>query len=139
MTKATPASLPKLERLLIDVDIRATAPDYFRTVGFDVACASKSKVNVQSDRALVAFARHYHRILVCHDRHKRPQEHKLQGRTEIYEHGGQVIQIAGDPKQSELTSLGKVLANRDKWIAFFKENDGIVTVYDNQEMQKVTS
>jgi len=32
------------------------------------------------------------------------------------------------------TSLGKILCNREKWLAFFKENDGIATVYDNKEI-----
>ncbi len=136
MVKRPRRQLPRLERLLIDVDVRATALDYFRAVGFDAQLATRTQANIQSDRSLVAFARKYHRILVCHDKHKRPERHKLEVRKEIYQYGGQVIQISGDCEESEITSLGKVLANRHKWLDFFKANDGIVTVYDNQEMKK---
>ena len=103
---------------------------YLKVVGFDVAWAKDARVNFRSDRALVAFARHYHRILVCHDKHTRPHEHKIQVCQEIYEKGGQVIQVAGSPAQEALTSLGKILVHRKAWKEFFKENDGIVTVSD---------
>ena len=68
MRKPTQSSLPKLERLLIDVDMKPALLSYLKVVGFDVAWAKDAKVNFRSDRALVAFARHYHRILVCHDK-----------------------------------------------------------------------
>ena len=103
---------------------------YLKVVGFDVAWAKDAKVNFRSDRALVAFARHYHRILVCHDKHRKPYEHKIQVCQEIYKRGGKVIQVAGSPAQEALTSLGKILVHRKAWKEFFKENDGIVTVSD---------
>lgn len=133
--KSEPKPFPKLERLLVDVDMNKTLLPYLKAVGFDVLFARDTKVNIKSDRALVAYARHYHRILICHDRHQKPQKHKLEVCKEIYQHGGRVIQVAGDPKQDPLTSLGKILANRYKWMNFFNGNDGIVTTYDNREMK----
>lgn len=136
MRKRTRNLLPKLERLLIDTDVKPTLLTYLKAVGFDVMWARNAKVNIRSDRALVAFARHYHRILICHDRHKdksRDKETRVQISQEIYEDGGQVIEITGKPSQEVLTSLGKILTHRQKWKEFFESNDGIVVVYENRD------
>jgi len=118
--------------------MKPTLLPYFKAVGFDVAWAREAKVNIRSDRALVAFARHYHRILVCHDRHKDiKREIRFQICLEIYENGGQVIQVAGSPKQPELKSLGKILIHHENWCDFFKNNDGIVTVSDTNHIDIV--
>ena len=133
-------SLPKLERLLIDTDMKGTLLTYLTAVCFDVAWAKDAKVNVCSDRALVAFARHYHRILVCHDRHRdkrKDRETRVQICQEIYDNGGQVIEVSGIPAQHELTSLGKILTHREKWKEFFDNNDGVVIVYENRDMKTI--
>lgn len=102
-----------------------------------MAWAKEAKVNYRSDRALVAFARRYHRILICHDKHERPVEHKVQVCLEIYEHGGQVIQVAGSSGQEALTSLAKILIYRKQWLDFFNGNDGIVTVSDATHIKTI--
>ena len=133
-------SLPKLERLLIDVDMKPTLLPYLKVVGFDVAWARDARVNIHSDRALVAFARHYHRILVCHDRHRdkpKDKETRIQVCQEIYKNGGQVIEVSGSSSQHELTSLGKLLTHRTKWKEFFNNNDGIVVVYENRDIKTI--
>jgi hypothetical protein len=117
--------------------MRGTLLTYLKAISFDVVWAKNAKVNVCSDRALVAFARHYHRILVCHDRHRdkrKDKETRVQISQEIYENGGQVIEVSGEPAQHELTSLGKILTHRKKWKEFFDNNDGIVIVYENRDM-----
>lgn len=139
MRKHTRKSLPKLERLLIDTDVNPVVLSYLEAVGFDVMWARKAKVNIHSDRALVAFARHYHRIFVCHDRHRDvKRETRVQICQEIYEKGGQVIQVAGSPAQPELATLGKILIHRAKWLDFFRDNDGIVTVSDASHITPTT-
>lgn len=112
---------------------------YLKAVGFDVMWAREASVNIHSDRALVAFARRYHRILVCHDRHRDvKRETRIQICREIYEKGGQVIQVAGSPDQPELATLGKILIHRGKWLSFFRDNDGIVTVSDASHITPTT-
>lgn len=138
MRKHTRKSLPKLERLLIDADVKPTLLAYLKAVGFNMAWVREAKVNIHSDRALVAFARHYHRILVCHDRHKdMKKETRIQICLEIYEKGGQVLQVAGSPGQPALTTLGKILIHREKWLDFFRYNDGIVTVSDASHIKPI--
>jgi hypothetical protein len=111
-----------------------------RVVGFDVASAKDVKVGFRDDVKLVRYARHYKRILVCHDRHRdKPgdKETRIRIRQEIYNHGGQVIEVSGSPKQPELTSLGKILTHRAKWKEFFENNDGIVILYENRDIKAI--
>ncbi len=122
------SKLPKLERLLLDTDVNANIIRYLRAIRFDVLFAVKVKVNTRDDGAIVEWARKHNRILVCHDKYKN-REHKIRVFQEIYEHGGQVIQIAGGSDQNILTSLGKILANREEWVEFFKENDGVALLH----------
>ncbi len=120
--------LPKLERLLLDTDVNANLVRYLRALRFGVLFAAKVKVNTRDDAAIVKWARNHNRILVCHDKYQN-REHKIRVFQEIYENGGHVIQIAGGSGQDILTSLGKLLANREKWINFFKENDGVALLH----------
>lgn len=120
--------------------MKPTLIPYLEVVGFDVAWARRAKVNLRSDRALVAFARHYHRILVCHDRHRdkrKDRETRIQVSQEIYKNGGQVLEVSGSPQQPALTSLGKILTHRNKWKDFFEANDGIVVVYGNRDITTI--
>jgi len=117
--------------------MKPTLIPYLKAVGFDVIWAKDANVNVRSDRALVAYARHYHRILLCHDKHVKPYEHKIQVCQEIYKKGGQVIQVAGNPSQEPLTSLGKILVHRKMWKEFFLEHDGIITVSDASHIKSI--
>lgn len=133
--------LQGLERLLIDTDVKPTLIPYLGAVGFNVLWARNAKVNYRDDVALVKYARHYNRILVCHDRHRdssKAKEIRIRIYREIYERGGRVIEIAGTPSQDPLTSLGKILVHRHKWSTFFAENDGIVIVREASNMSAIT-
>lgn len=123
--KRQKAQLPELEHLLIDTDVKATISQYLEAVGFNVVFAGKVKVNYHDDCAIIKWARKHKRILVCHDRYK-DNSTKIRVCHEIYKHGGHVIQISGSPAQHVLTSVGKVLLHREKWLEFFSNNDGIV-------------
>lgn len=49
---------------------------------------------------------------------------------EVFENGGQVIQITGGPQQPLTTSLGKLLVHRTEWLKFFAEHeDGLVKIH----------
>lgn len=131
MNEPTLKSLPKLERLLIDADIKPTLLPYLRAVGFNIRRVRNAKVDISKDDEIVRYSRHYKRILVCHDRHKDAAS-KVKVYLEIYNHGGQVIEITGSTAQSEFVSLGKLLLYHDKWVEFFKNNDGVARIYENQ-------
>lgn len=118
----------KLERLLLDTDVNANLIRYLRVVGFNVLFARKVKVNVRDDAAIVRWARRHKRILVCHDKYQN-REHKIRVFNEIYKHGGHVIQVAGGSDQDILTSLGKILVNREEWTRFFAANDGVALLH----------
>jgi hypothetical protein len=136
LRKAIP-KLQGLERLLIDTDVKPTLLPYLGAVGFNVLWVRDAKVNYHDDVALVKYARRYHRILLCHDRHRdksRTDGIRIRMYREIYERGGQVIEIAGSPSQDPLTSLGKILVHRHNWRTFFDENDGIVVVREASGM-----
>ncbi|MBI4302779.1 MAG: hypothetical protein HY665_00355 [Chloroflexi bacterium] len=114
--------------MLLDTDVNANLIRYLRAVRFSVLFATKVKVNIRDDAAIVKWARRHNRILVCHDKYQN-REHKIKVFQEIYAHGGHVIQIAGGSGQDILTSLGKLLANREEWVNFFKQNDGVALVH----------
>ena len=116
--------MPKLERLLLDTDVNANIIRYLRAIRFDVLFAVKVKVDIRDDGAIVEWSRKHNRILVTHDKYKN-RGHKIRVFQEIYEHGGHVIQIAGGPDQDVFTSLGKIIVNREEWVKFFNDNDGV--------------
>jgi hypothetical protein len=101
---------------------------YLGAVGFDVLFAPKVKVDYRDDTAIVKWARQHNRIVVTHDRYK-DRTTKIRICEEIYQNGGQVIQISGGPSQTPLISLGKLLTYHEDWVNFFKENDGMVLVH----------
>ncbi len=101
---------------------------YLKVVGFNVVWGYHAKVNIHSDPAMVAFARKYHRILVCHDQHRKKA--KIPIILEIYNNGGKVIEVTGSSGQPALTSLAKIIIHRIKWKDFFNSNDGIVRISD---------
>ena len=121
--------LPELERVALDADIRAEVGDYLAAVGFDVARANQSDVDVRSDLAVLRWARRENRFLLCHDKH-RDRGTLLPLLREIIERGGQIIRIGGAPGQSPLTSTGLVLAHRARWQPFFAEHaNGVALVH----------
>jgi hypothetical protein len=69
---------------------------------------------------------------VCHDRF-RDRDTKLRIYPDLYENGGKILRIAGDSSQNPLTAVGKVLVDREKWKAWFGDNDGIVIVRANNK------
>ncbi len=118
---------PRLERLILDADVNALLVPYLKAVGFDVVFAPEiTEVNIHDDTDIVKWARRHRRYLVCHDKFKDKQT-RLKLYFEVFENGGQVIQINGGPQQDPTTSLGKILVNRENWLGFFHEyEDGIV-------------
>lgn len=97
-------------------------------MGFNVLFAAKVKVDFRDDIAIIKWARSHGRIVVTHDRY-RDRATKIRACQEIYENGGQVIQVSRGQSQTPLTSLGKILAHREDWVKFFQENDGMVLVH----------
>ena len=121
--------LPELERVVLDADVRAEVGNYLTAVGFDVVLANRSAVDVQSDLAVLRWARSEKRFLLCHDKH-RDRATFLPLLREILERGGRIIRIGGAPGQSPLTSTGLVLAHRAQWLPFFAEHaNGIALVH----------
>ncbi len=90
--------------------------------------AGKVQVDYRNDIAIIKWARSHGRIVVTHDRY-RDRATKIRACQEIYENGGQVIQVSRGQNQTPLTSLGKILAHREDWVKFFQENDGMVLVH----------
>ena len=120
-------SLPPLEHLLLDTDIDVGIRPYLEAIGFRVKFALDVGVNVRSDTAILRWARENDHFLVCHDKHK-DKSTRLELYPELYERGGRIIRVAGDSSQDELTAVGKILVHREKWAAWFAENDGEVIV-----------
>lgn len=120
--------LPRLERLLIDTDVNPLLARYLRAVAFNVLFAAKVRVDYRDDISIIKWARKHRRIVVTHDRYK-DRATKIRACQEIYDHGGQVIQVSRGQDQTPLTSLGKILAHREDWVKFFQENDGMVLVH----------
>ena len=119
--------LPPLERLLLDTDVDVGIRPYLEAVGFHVQFALHVDVDVRSDTAILRWAREHEHILVCHDKH-RDKSTRLELYPELYEQGGKIIRVTGDSSQNELTAVGKILVHREKWVAWFAENDGEVIV-----------
>ena len=129
LTKPLPRQLPKLERLVLDTDVNAHLRGYLEAVGFDVLFALHVDVDIHDDTAIVIWARRHRRLFVTHDKFSDRQT-RIKLHLEVYENGGQAIRIGGGPEQHPLTSLGKILVHRHKWVEFFKENDGIALVHE---------
>ena len=128
---ATSTKLPKLERLLLDGDINAELEPLLMVVGFRTTWARQVNVNIRNDTSIVRWARRHRHIVLCHDKHKDRKTNQYLY-PEIYHRGGKVIRIGGDSSQHPLTALGKLLAHREEWRAFFAQHDGIVTVHRTQ-------
>lgn len=122
---------PKLEKLLLDADVDPRLVNHLRAVGFRVVFVTNVKVNYRDDAAIVRWARHHDRIVVCHDKYK-DRATKIRVCQEIYQNGGRVIQVSRGSKTNPdpLTSLGKILLHREQWLQFFQENDGMVLLYE---------
>ena len=123
--------LPPLERLLLDADVDVGIGPYLEAVGFRVQFALHVGANVRSDTAILRWAREHGHILVCHDKHT-DKSTRLELYPELYEHGGKIIRISGNPSQNEITALGKILVHREEWRSWFADNDGVVIVASHQ-------
>ena len=125
--KSPLSRLPRLERLLLDTDVDVGIRPYLEAVGFRVQFALHVGVDVRSDTAILRWAREHGHILVCHDKHT-DKTTRLELYPELYQHGGKIIRVSGNPSQSEITALGKILVHREKWSLWFADNDGEVIV-----------
>lgn len=138
-TSATSTRKPrKIQRLAADGDLHPDFVVLLRAVGFDVADVRfhPDPATVQSDQAVLIWARDEGRILVCHDRHKDRATRK-DFYNEIYFRGGKVIEVGGDNSQSPYLALGKVLINREQWQHFFRNRrGGIVAVHKDSCLPK---
>ena len=122
------SQLPRLDRFLLDTDVNVELESLLEAVGFDVKFALRVGVDVTNDTACLKWARRHRRILLCHDKH-RDRDTRAELYPEIYRGGGRVIQISGGPGQDIYTSLGKLLLRREQWGEWFKEHQGIVTIW----------
>ncbi len=118
-------ALPRLERLLLDTDLDVEIQPYLEAVGFQTHLALHIEADERDDVALLRWARENGHILVCHDKHK-DRSTRLELYPELNANGGRILRITGDSSQDVLTAIGKILVNREKWSAWFQENDGLV-------------
>ena len=124
--------LPNLEDLLLDTDLNAEIQPYLEAVGFHTQFALHVDANKRDDLDLLRWSRRNGFIYVCHDRFK-DRDTKLRVYPDLFDNGGKILRIAGDSSQDPLTAVGKVLVDREKWKAWFEENDGIVIVRANNK------
>ena len=129
MKTSSTKRLPSLERLLLDADVNVELEPLLRAIGFRPEFALRVGVNIRSDVDVLRWARRRRYILVCHDKFKDRQT-RIELYPELYRRGGKIIQIGGGPDQDPYTSLGKILLNREKWVEWFKNHDGIVIVHE---------
>ena len=110
---------------MLDTDLDVSIRPYLEAVGFQTHFALHVEADERSDVALLRWARENDHILVCHDKHK-DRSTRLELYPELKANGGHILRITGDSSQDVLTALGKILVNREKWRAWFKDNDGVV-------------
>jgi hypothetical protein len=96
-------------------------------VGFNVLFAPHTNAPIEDDTKLLRWARQRRLILVRHDV-TGDKRTRLELFPEIHKNGGKMLCVRGGPSQDPLISLGKILAHLDAWNAWFKDNDGVVTV-----------
>ena len=118
-------ALPRLERLLLDADLDVDVEPYLDAVGFRTRFALHIDADERSDVALLRWARENDHILVCHDKF-RDRSTRLELFPELNSNGGRILRITGDSSQDVLTTVGKILVNREKWRKWFNGNDGVV-------------
>ena len=110
---------PPLERIGLDADIDPELGVLLSAVGFAVADVRKAKGLLNpKDKQVLIWARRYSRILVCHDQH-RDRKTRLSLYPEIWQRGGQIIEIHGGSDQDPNEALAKILRHRATWLAFF--------------------
>lgn len=120
---------PQLERMALDADVDPELGLLMSALGFDVADVRKAKgLRNPKDKQVLIWARRYRRILVCHDRH-RDRKTRLSLYPEIWERGGQIIELQGGSDQDPYEALAKLLRHRATWLAFFaKEGKGRIVL-----------
>ena len=118
-------ALPRLERLLLDTDLDVEIQPYLEAVGFQTQFALQISADHRDDVALLRWARSNDHILVCHDKHK-DRSTRIELFPELKTNGGRILRITGDSSQDVLTAVGKILINREKWVSWFADNDGLV-------------
>lgn len=126
---------PRLDRLLIDTDVNALVGCFLRVVGFDVICAKDEPINIRDDVSVLGYARRHRRILLTHDRYADGKT-RVRLHSDLYDHGGKVIQLGGGAKHVALEAVGRILVFRQEWIQFFHDNDGIVILKKNEMSKK---
>ena len=110
--------------MLLDADLDVEIQPYLEAVGFQTQFALSISADHRSDVDLLRWARNNDHILVCHDKH-RDRTTRLELYPELKANGGRILRITGDSSQPVLTAVGKILVNREKWRAWFEDNDGV--------------
>ena len=115
--------------MLLDVDIDPRVEPLLRRIGFWARRADRVKVDIHDDVAILRWARRYGYILLSHDRHS-DLPTRLEWHPEIALHGGQVIELRSDNRRNPYTTVGRLLASRVEWRAWFDEHvHGVVYVH----------
>ena len=100
-----------------------------RRIGFWARRADRVKVDIHDDVAILRWAREHEYILLSHDRHS-DLPTRLEWHPEIALHGGQVIELRSDNRRNPYTTVGRLLASRVEWRAWFDEHvHGVVYVH----------
>lgn len=109
----------------MDADLDVDIQPYLEAIGFQTRFALSISADHRSDVDLLRWARTNDHILVCHDKH-RDKTTRIELFPELKANGGRILRITGDSSQDVLTAVGKILVNREKWRAWFEDNDGVV-------------
>jgi len=131
-TNPTSTDEPR-EAFLVDADCDPELVTLLRKVGFrargvwTLRLSGESK-HVNEDTGFLIWAREHGCILVCHDLHG-DSKTKYAFWSEMYYRGGHLIRIGGQPGQSALLALGKILAHRPTWQEKFAEDSGEAVVH----------
>lgn len=109
---------PRLERLLLDADVRPDIETQLRVLGFRTESVLRvAEIDETDDISVVRWARKRRMIVVCFDQHDDHQT-KLAWNPEIGLRGGRVLQISGNPGQEAEVAAGKMLIHRPTWRPF---------------------